>query len=230
MRLPRNRPIRRASSDGRSQSEQARLDTRQRGTWRRDIHQVRRECRAEWEKGKAVQARSKAGGGSSRLAERQWAGPRRGYPGIRYAMLHTFAHLLIRELALECGYNAASIRERIYARVTANHPWRVCCSTRRPPIPTGHSVELVELGKPENLGRLIEQALDRATVCSSDPLCSEHNPGIDRSLHSAACHACTFVAETSCERGNRYLDRALLVKTFEVSDTAFFAGNGGSNG
>ena len=40
----------------------------------------------------------------------------------------------------------------------------------------------------------------------------------------------TFVAETSCERGNRYLDRALLVKTFEVSDTAFFAGNGGSNG
>jgi hypothetical protein len=145
-------------------------------------------------------------------------------------MLHTFAHLLIRELALECGYNAASIRERIYARVTANHPWRVCCSTRRPPIPTGHSVELVELGKPENLGRLIEQALDRATVCSSDPLCSEHNPGIDRSLHSAACHACTFVAETSCERGNRYLDRALLVKTFEVSDTAFFAGNGGSNG
>ncbi len=35
-----------------------------------------------------------------------------GFPGIRYAMLHTFAHLLIRELALECGYNTASIRER----------------------------------------------------------------------------------------------------------------------
>lgn len=28
------------------------------------------------------------------------------------------AHLLIRELALECGYNAASIRERIYASVS----------------------------------------------------------------------------------------------------------------
>jgi hypothetical protein len=32
-------------------------------------------------------------------------------------MLHTLAHMLIRELALECGYNAASIRERIYAEV-----------------------------------------------------------------------------------------------------------------
>ena len=28
---------------------------------------------------------------------------------------YTHLHLLIRELALECGYNAASIRERIYA-------------------------------------------------------------------------------------------------------------------
>ena len=43
--------------------------------------------------------------------------PREGYPGVRYVLLHTLAHLLIRELALECGYNAASIRERIYADV-----------------------------------------------------------------------------------------------------------------
>ena len=41
--------------------------------------------------------------------------PKKGFPGIRYALLHTFAHLLIRELALECGYSSASIRERVYA-------------------------------------------------------------------------------------------------------------------
>ena len=81
---------------------------------------------------------------------------------------------------------------------------------------------LVDLGKPKNLGRLIEQALNRSMVCSSDPLCSEHDPSEDRSLHAASCHACTFVAETSCEKGNRYLDRALLVKTFECRDAAFF--------
>ena len=41
--------------------------------------------------------------------------PEEGFPRGRYVMLHTLSHILIRELALECGYNAASIRERIYA-------------------------------------------------------------------------------------------------------------------
>ena len=37
------------------------------------------------------------------------------YPGSLYVLLHSFSHALMREVALECGYNAASIRERIYA-------------------------------------------------------------------------------------------------------------------
>ncbi|MEH8410085.1 hypothetical protein RAG99_27535, partial [Klebsiella pneumoniae] len=67
-----------------------------------------------------------------------------------------------------------------------------------------------------------EQALNRSRICSSDPLCSEHDPEKDRSLHGAACHACSLVAETSCEKGNRYLDRALLVPTLEHTEAAFF--------
>jgi hypothetical protein len=186
---------------------------------------------AEWEKQKAVLARSqKLEAGHRGWRNARGLDPGEGYPGIRYAMLHTFAHLLIRELALECGYNAASIRERIYAKSDDESPMAGVLLYTAAADSDGTLGGLVELGKPENLGRLIEQALDRATICSSDPLCSEHNPGVDRSLHSAACHACTFVAETSCERGNRYLDRALLVKTFEASDTSFFAGNGGSDG
>jgi len=186
---------------------------------------------AEWERQKAVQSRSqKLEAGHRGWRNARGLDPDEGYPGMRYAMLHTFAHLLIRELALECGYNAASIRERIYAKSDEESPMAGVLLYTAAADSDGTLGGLVELGKPENLGRLIEQALDRATICSSDPLCSEHNPGVDRSLHAAACHACTFVAETSCERGNRYLDRALLVRTFEVFDTAFFAGNGGSNG
>lgn len=150
--------------------------------------------------------------------------PEEGYPGIRYAMIHTFAHLLIRELALECGYNAASIRERIYASSDPDSPMAGVIIYTAAADSDGTLGGLVELGKSENLGRLIGQALVRATICSSDPLCSEHNPSVDRSLHVASCHACTFVAETSCERGNRYLDRALLVNTFECRDAAFFQG------
>ena len=148
--------------------------------------------------------------------------PNEGYPGVRYAMLHTFAHLLIRELALECGYNAASIRERIYADVEGDQPQAGILIYTAAADSDGTLGGLVDLGRPDNLGRLIEQALNRARVCSSDPLCSEHDPEKDRSLHAAACHACAFVAETSCERGNRYLDRSLLVTTLERSDAAFF--------
>lgn len=148
--------------------------------------------------------------------------PNEGYPGIRYAMLHTFAHLLIRELALECGYNAASIRERIYADVEGDVPQAGILVYTAAADSDGTLGGLVELGRPDNLGRLIQQALNRAKICSSDPLCSEHDPEKDRSLHVASCHACSFVAETSCERGNRYLDRSLLVPTLERSDAAFF--------
>ena len=41
-------------------------------------------------------------------------------------------------------------------------------------------------------------------------------------VHAAACHACLFVPETSCERGNKYLDRSLLIPTVEYPDLAFF--------
>lgn len=178
-----------------------------------------------WEKQDAVRVldrQLRVGHGGWR-ASRQ-LDPNEGYPGIRYATLHTLAHLLIRELSLECGYNAASIRERIYADTAGESPQAGILIYTAAADSDGTLGGLVDLGKPENLGRLLKQALNRAKICSSDPLCSEHDPGKDRSLHGAACHACGFVAETSCERGNRYLDRALLVPTLEHKDGAFFKG------
>jgi hypothetical protein len=37
------------------------------------------------------------------------------WPGGAYLMLHSLAHLLITEAALDCGYGASAIKERIYA-------------------------------------------------------------------------------------------------------------------
>ena len=151
--------------------------------------------------------------------------PNDGYPGIRYVLLHTLSHLLIRELALECGYNAASIRERIYAETDDGKSQAGILIYTAAADSDGTLGGLVELGKPDNLGRLLDQAIGRAKICSSDPLCSEHKPEKDRTLHAAACHACTFAAETSCERGNRYLDRALVVATLDNAEAAFFGGS-----
>lgn len=164
-----------------------------------------------------------------RRGHRGWRAKRKlppdlDFPGVRFALLHTVAHLLIRELALDCGYYAASIRERVYASTDGGRPQAGILIYTASADSDGTLGGLVDLGRPENLGRLLRQALDRARVCASDPLCAEHNPRLDSSLHAASCHACSFVSETSCECGNRYLGRALVVPTLQVTDSAFFEG------
>ena len=81
----------------------------------------------------------------------------------------------------------------------------------------------MSLGRSDRLGALIEQALDAARLCTSDPLCAEHDPRQAGQLYGAACHACLFASETSCERGNHYLDRALLVDTVTGTGAGFLA-------
>lgn len=143
-------------------------------------------------------------------------------PGLRYLLLHTLAHVLIREVALECGYSAAGIGERIYARQGTTPMAGILLYTAAPDS-EGTLGGLVSLGRADRLGPLIDRALDAARLCSSDPLCAEHDPATHDRLSGAACHACLYSAETSCERGNHYLDRALLVDTLIGTDYGFFA-------
>ncbi|HUC01022.1 MAG TPA: DUF1998 domain-containing protein [Solirubrobacterales bacterium] len=147
-----------------------------------------------------------------------------GWPGERFVLLHTFAHALIRELALECGYTASSIRERLYASSgpEAEQMAGVLLFTAAPDS-EGTLGGLVSLGEPEHFGPLLRQALERSELCSSDPLCAEHDPRTDSSTHAAACHACQFASETSCEAGNRYLDRAAVAPTLANDRIAYFA-------
>jgi hypothetical protein len=59
----------------------------------------------------------------------------------------------------------------------------------------------------DSFGRLLGDVIELARICSSDPLCREHDPKRTERLNGAACHACAMVSETSCEFGNRLLDR-----------------------
>lgn len=72
----------------------------------------------------------------------------------------------------------------------------------------------------------IARALRAGSLCSNDPLCGSHSPEgdlSDRLLEGAACHGCLFISESSCERFNRYLDRALVVPVVgQPSELAFF--------
>lgn len=135
----------------------------------------------------------------------------RHWPGPRYYALHTLSHLLIRTIALECGYSAASLGERIYAG-TEDHPQAGILIYTAVPDADGTLGGLVTLGEPASLLRITTRALTTALRCSSDPLCAERLPKHPADfLHGAACHICLFVSETTCEKGNRFLDRRFVV-------------------
>ena len=151
--------------------------------------------------------------------------PQEFYPGIRFVLLHSFAHALIRQLAVECGYTTASLRERIYSRNPGEDE----------PEMAG---VLIYTAAPDSEGTLggsgvARQAGDAGAASRSSPgqhAALRQRPAVRRAssvqegntLHAASCHACLFAPETSCERGNKYLDRAVLVSTVERSDLAFF--------
>ncbi|MFC5752591.1 DrmB family protein [Actinomadura rugatobispora] len=176
----------------------------------------------DWEESEPVRLRARM----LRPAHNDWRSQRQlppgQWPGMRYLLLHTFAHALIREFALESGYNASGIAERIYAR-GGDRPMAGILLYTSAPDSEGTLGGLVSLGRRDRLGTLIRQALEAARLCSSDPLCAQHDPRVHGRLYGAACHACLFAAETSCERGNHYLDRALLVDTVTDPDIGFLA-------
>lgn len=155
---------------------------------------------------------------------RNMSNPNDGFPGLRFALIHSFSHALMRQLALQSGYSAASIRERIYCDDGTGLPMAGLLLYTAAPDSEGTLGGLVSQGDPARLGALVRQALESMQLCTSDPLCGEHRPANDgtASLHGAACHACQFAPETSCERGNKYLDRSLLVQTLGSSVTPLF--------
>jgi hypothetical protein len=136
------------------------------------------------------------------------------FPAPRYWAIHTLSHLLIREAAMSSGYGSASLTERIYAWPAGKDraPAAGLLITTTASDSEGTLGGLVDLARPEKLGKLVADALRRGQRCSSDPICSHRLPADkEEFLHGAACHFCLFVSETSCERTNRFLDRRLLL-------------------
>ena len=149
---------------------------------------------------------------------------RKDFPGVRFYMMHSLAHLLITALSLECGYAASAIRERIYCNLPgADAPMAGILLSTGTPGSEGTLGGLVQEGR--NIARHLDAALRLGSLCSSDPVCASQVAGMgNRHLEGAACHGCLYIAESSCEWFNRFLDRALVVPVIGQPDgLAFFA-------
>ena len=141
----------------------------------------------------------------------------------KFVLIHTFAHLLIRQLSYDCGYGSASLRERIYCDRTpdAEAMQGVLIYTAAGDS-EGSMGGLVRNGEPGNIETSIMRAIQSAAWCSSDPVCIESRGQGTDNANLAACHGCALLPETSCEEGNRLLDRATISGTPKVPSMGFF--------
>lgn len=128
-------------------------------------------------------------------------------PDAKFLILHTLAHLLIRQLSFESGYSSGSLRERIYA---GEGQAGILIYTADGDS-EGSLGGLVLQGEANRLFPAILAALETANWCSNDPVCSEMEAQGVMGLNKAACHSCTLISETSCEYNNLLLDRKILI-------------------
>jgi hypothetical protein len=180
--------------------------------------QVREDALGAWTARPEVVKQAEAGFLAAHTEWRRRRGispPEAQFPGLRYVFLHSLSHAVVRQLSLECGYSAASLRERLYSSDPGDAtPMAGILLYTAAADSEGTLGGLTGLGAPEELGRHLAAALEDARLCAADPLCSDHRPtGDGTDVHGAACHACLFSPETFCERGNRFLDRNVLADT-----------------
>ena len=147
--------------------------------------------------------------------------------GATKVLLHSFAHLLIRQLAYDSGYDSSSICERIYASDGPDGMAGVLLYTASGDS-EGTLGGLVRQGRSEYLPSTINAALENGRYCSSDPLCIESSGQGLNSLNLAACHACSLLPETSCEMSNMLLDRAMAIGHPSKPELAYFTPQLGS--
>ena len=141
----------------------------------------------------------------------------------KLVLLHTLSHLMIKALSFECGYNIASLSERLYCSDIPNGEMAGILIYTACGDSEGTLGGLVRQGYPDTLPRIFRKAILSAVRCSNDPVCILSKGQGFESLNLAACHSCTLLPETCCELRNSFLDRAMIAGTFDNENIGFWS-------
>lgn len=140
----------------------------------------------------------------------------------RYVLLHSLAHVLIKQLSLQSGYSSASLRERIFVGDARYYMNGLLIYTSTSDS-DGTMGGLQRQGKLNHFEHTLINGIRSNEWCSSDPLCINGNISASDAKNISACHSCIISPETSCEDYNGFLDRTLLVGTPEDRNMGFFS-------
>lgn len=128
--------------------------------------------------------------------------------------LHTFCHLIMKELEFSCGYPLASMSERIYFLPSDRFPGTnarnrygfLIYSANGEAGSYGGITSLFYSGK---FKKIVEQAILLAQDCPNDPICENDK---------CHCFACVDLPETSCEYFNHKLNRRIVQSYASVTN------------
>ena len=140
----------------------------------------------------------------------------------RHLLIHTLAHVLMKELVYACGYGSASLRERLYISESSDTKMSAFMIYTAAGDTDGSLGGLVKEGQPYRLANTLRNAILKSRWCTYDPVCASVSDLSGGSDH--ACLSCCFSAETSCETGNAGLERTFLGADADdyFQDVAFF--------
>ena len=140
----------------------------------------------------------------------------------RFLLAHGFAHALMRQLTLDCGYSTAALRERLYVCDEEDSMAGILIYTSTSDS-DGTLGGLQRQGEARRIERTVIASIQAMEWCSSDPLCIEGMIAGTEGMSISACHACLHAPETACEEYNRLLDRAALVGLPSDQSYGFFS-------
>ena len=126
--------------------------------------------------------------------------------------IHTFCHLIMKELEFSCGYPVTSLKEHIYLDEDNENMGFIIYTIQGAEGSYGGLTSLMpsdtnsdgSQGDAQIL-KLIDMAVERAKDCPNDPICSSE---------AGHCFACVDLPETSCEKFNDSLNRMEFLKCY----------------
>lgn len=125
----------------------------------------------------------------------------------RHIFLHTFCHLILKELEFTCGYSLASLSEKLYSLPKDpadpdsfdRYGFLIFSANGE----EGSYGGITSLFYSDKIRTLIKQAILLAQDCPNDPICEKEK---------GHCFACLDIPETTCELFNNKLDRNIINK------------------